>query len=142
MFNDSACPTFKKILIASVLGVGVFLIPNGVQSQTSNSATLQWAANQESDLAGYRVYHGTKPGIYGDSQDAGNTPTYRYASLQSNNTHYFTVTAYDTSGNESLPAPEVYKTIIGTDRLLSVSVKGKGTVTSSPAGLSCSSATQ
>ncbi len=133
--------TFKKVLIASVVGVGLFLVPNGVQAATSNSATLQWTPNQESDLGGYRVYHGTTPGIYAESQNAGNTATYRYASLATNKTHYFTVTAYDTSGNESLPSPEVFKTVVGTDSVLTVSVNGEGTVTSSPAGLSCSSGT-
>ncbi len=135
------CLTFRKMLIASVFGVGAFLTPNGVQASISNSATLQWTPNQESDLGGYRVYHGTTPGIYSESQNAGNTVIYRYPSLATNKTHYFTVTAYDTSGNESLPAPEVYKTIVGTDSVLTVSVNGEGTVTSSPAGLSCSSGT-
>ncbi len=134
-------PTFRKVLIAAVFGVGLFLVPTGAQSAVSNSATLSWTPNQEPDLGGYRVYHGTTPGIYAESLNAGNTSTYRYASLASNKTHYFTVTAYDTSGNESLPSPEVYKTIVSTDSLLSVSVNGEGTVTSSPAGLSCSSGT-
>ncbi len=114
--------TFRKIFFASVFGVGLFLIPNGVQSAVSNSATLQWAPNQEPDLGGYTVYHGTNPGIYSDSQDAGTTATYRYANLASNQTHYFSVTAYDKAGNESLPSPEVHKTIIAPDSVLSVSV--------------------
>jgi len=107
MLRDPACSTFRKILVASVFGVGVFLIPHGVQSATSNSATIQWAANQESDLAGYRVYHGTTAGNYSSSQDAGTTTTYQYDNLESNKTHYFSVTAYDSSGNESNPSPEV-----------------------------------
>jgi hypothetical protein len=55
MFRDPVCSTFRKILLASILGIAVFLIPAGVQSATNKSATLQWAPNQESDLAGYRV---------------------------------------------------------------------------------------
>ena len=141
MFCDPACSTVRKILISSVFGVGVCLIPNGVQSATSNSATLQWAANQESDLAGYRVYHGLTSGSYPSSQNVGKTTTYQYASLELNKTHYFSVTAYDTSGNESSPSQEVSKTLTGTGSLLSVSISGQGTVTSSPAGLSCSSGT-
>ena len=141
MSSIPVVPTFRKIFIASVFGFGVLLIPNGVQSAINNSATLTWAPNQESDLGGYRVYHGTNPGIYGESQNAGNTTTYRYATLETNKTHYFTVTAYDTSGNESLPSPEVFKSIVDTDTQLSVSINGEGTVTSSPAGISCSSGT-
>jgi hypothetical protein len=88
------------------------MIPNGVHSATSNSATLQWAANQEGDLAGYRVYHGTTSGIYGGPQNVGMTPSYQYTNLEPNKTHYFSVTAFDTAGNESPPSPEVSKTII------------------------------
>ncbi len=133
--------TFRKVLIASVFGVALFLIPNGVQSAINNSATLHWATNEESDLAGYTVYHGTSPGIYSETQDAGKTATFRYADLEADKTHFFTVTAYDASGNESLPSPEVQMTIIAPDSVLSVLVSGEGTVKSSPAGLSCSSGT-
>ena len=111
MFCDPVIPTSRKVLVASVLGVGVFLIPNTVQSSTSNSATLQWAANQESDLAGYRVYRGIQSGSYGESRNIGNTTMYQFANLEYGQTHYFAVTAYDSSGNESAPSPEVIKTI-------------------------------
>ena len=141
MFRDPTCFTFQKILAASIIGIGVFLIPSAVQSATSNSATLQWAANQESDLAGYRVYHGTTSGNYGSPQNAGKTTSYQYTNLESNKTHYFSVTAYDTSGNESSPSPEVSKAIAGPDSLLSISISGSGTVTSSPTGVTCSSGT-
>jgi len=141
MFRDPTCFTFQKILAASIFGIGVFLIPSAGQSATSNSATLQWAANQESDLAGYRVYHGTTSGSYGSPQNAGKTTSYQFTNLDSNKTHYFSVTAYDTSGNESSPSPEVSKAIAGPDSLLSISISGSGTVTSSPTGVTCSSGT-
>jgi len=114
MFNDSTYPAFRKVFVAAVFGLCVFLVPNGVQSAMNNSATLQWAANQEPDLAGYRIYDGTAPGIYGSSQNVGMTTTYQYTNLAPNTTYYFSVTAYDTSGNESLPSQEVFKTILST----------------------------
>ncbi|MDH5428271.1 MAG: hypothetical protein OEY57_08885, partial [Nitrospirota bacterium] len=77
----------------------------------------------------------------GASLNVGKTTSYQYGNLESNKTHYFSVTAYDTSGNESSPSPEVAKSITETGSLLSVSISGEGTVTSSPAGLSCSSGT-
>jgi len=117
MSSDSVCPTFRKFFVASVVGVCVFLIPNGVQSATNNSTTLQWAANQETDLAGYRVYHGTTTGNYGSPQSAGKTTSYQYPNLESNKTHYFSVTAFDTAGNESPPSLEVSKEIIGPEQL-------------------------
>ena len=137
MFRDPTCSTFRKIFVASVFGVGVFLIPHGVQSATSNSATLQWAPNQESDLAGYRVYHGTTSGNYGIPQNTGMTPSYQYTDLEPNKTHYFSVTAYDTSGNESPPSSEISKSFSTLPNVLLVTLNGDGTIMSSPAGLSC-----
>jgi len=116
MSSDSICPTFSKVFVASVFGLCVFLIPNGAQSATSNSATLQWAPNQESDLAGYYAYYGTNPGNYGPSLNIGNTTTHQYDNLEFNKTHYFAVAAYDTSGNVSPPSPEVSKAF-GPDQL-------------------------
>ena len=141
MSNDSVCPTFRKVFVASVLGVFLFLIPNGVQSASSNSAKLQWRANQEADLKGYQVYRGTTPGVYGGPQNAGPATTYQYDNLESNKTHYFSITAYDQSGNESPPSLEVSKAITAPNSLLSISISGGGTVTSSPTGVSCTSGT-
>jgi hypothetical protein len=90
MLHVPATIRLNNILAGCVLGSCLFFFPHGVQSATSDSATLQWAANLEPDLAGYRIYHGTVPGIYGVSQTIGKTTTYQYANLESNKTHYFT----------------------------------------------------
>ena len=39
MSSDSVCPKFRKVCVALVFGVCLFLIPNGVHSAPSNSAT-------------------------------------------------------------------------------------------------------
>ncbi len=127
-----------KTLAGFVFACCVFLIPNIVQAGTTNSVTLQWSPNPEPHLAGYKIYHGTKSGIYGDSQKVGNTTTYQYTNLVSNTTHYFTLTAYDALGNESPPSQEVSTTITETDSVLSIPLNGNGTVQSSPVGVSCS----
>ncbi len=97
-----------------VLACCIFLLPNIVQAGTTNTVTVQWAANQEADLAGYKVYHGKSPGIYGSPLKVSKTTTtVPYANLESNKTHYFLVTAYDLSGNESSPSLEVSNFIPG-----------------------------
>jgi len=106
MPSDRVCPTLRKVFLASVFGVVVCLIPNGAQSATNNTATLQWDANHESDLAGYRVYQGTTSGSYGPAIDVGNTTLYTAQNLQAGLTYYFAATAYDSSGNVSLPSNE------------------------------------
>ena len=107
MSSNRVWPTLRNVLIASVVGVGVVLLPNGAQAASNNSAILQWAANQEADLAGYRVYQGTTSGSYGPAMDVGNTTLYTAHNLQAGLTYYFATTAYDFSGNESLPSLEV-----------------------------------
>jgi fibronectin type 3 domain-containing protein len=81
-------------------------------SQTSiTSATLTWVANSESDLAGYKVYVGTTPGVYGPSITVGKVTSYAFTSLASGNTYYFAISAYDISGNESALSGVVSKSI-------------------------------
>ncbi|MEO8328250.1 MAG: fibronectin type III domain-containing protein, partial [Nitrospirota bacterium] len=103
------CP--KRFVLWCVIVSCLFFLPSRVQSATSDSATLQWTANQEANLAGYRIYRGTNPGVYGLPTTVGKITTYQYTNLLTDKTHYFTMTAFDASGNESLPSPEVSKYI-------------------------------
>jgi hypothetical protein len=84
-----------------------------ISSTTSinGSVTLSWAANTDSDLAGYKVYRGTQSGVYSTSIAVGNVTTYQLTNLQPNTTYFFSVTALDTAGNESLPSSEVSKSV-------------------------------
>ena len=47
-----------KVFVGFVLGCCLILTPNIVHPAPTNSATLSWVANSESDLAGYKVYQG------------------------------------------------------------------------------------
>jgi len=114
MPNGFSNQLLKKTLTGFGLWCCLFLIPTTVHSATTNSATLQWGANSESDLAGYKVYQGTTVGSYGLSSDVGKVTTYTSSNLQAGLTYYFAVTAYDTSGNESPPSIEVSKTPAGS----------------------------
>ncbi len=73
------------------------------------SASLSWDANTESDLSGYKVYYGTSSGSYGSPITLGNTTSHSISGL-GDSTYYFSVTAYDTSGNESAFSIEASKT--------------------------------
>ncbi len=101
----------QKTLGGFVLAGCLFLTPNLLHAATMNSATFSWAPNSESDLAGYNFFQGTTSGSYGPSVDVGNRTTHTALNLQAGLTYYFAVTAYDTSGNESLPSLEVSKHI-------------------------------
>jgi hypothetical protein len=78
----------------------------GVASAQS-SATLQWNANGEADLAGYRVQYGTVAGNPSTTVDVGNVTQRQFSGLQAGVTYYFRVKAYNTSSLESAPSAEV-----------------------------------
>ena len=80
-------------------------------SKSSTSATLTWAANTESDLAGYNVYVGTASGAYGPPVNVGAVTSHTVGNLQLGTTYYFAVTAYDVNGNESVRSSEVSKSL-------------------------------
>jgi len=79
----------------------------------TNTASLSWSANTDSDLAGYKVYAGTSSGHYTAPITTlpKTTTGYTATGLQTGTTYFFVVTAYDNAGNESLRSSEVSKTI-------------------------------
>ena len=80
-----------------------------VVAQGSGSVTLDWIAPTQNedgstltDLAGYVIYYGIRPGIYEQSVPVDNpsVTTYVVEGLTAN-TYYFVVTAIDSQGDES-----------------------------------------
>lgn len=65
------------------------------------SVRVNWNANSEPDLAGYRVYYGTLSRTYVEMRDVGRVTSADVEGLSQGRTYYFAVTAYDASGNES-----------------------------------------
>jgi len=85
--------------------------PGGGSSTGTQSLTLDWDPNNESDLAGYKVYRSTVSGSYQTAIASvpPGTTTYTANGLQSGTTYYFVVTAYNTSFGESVHSNEVSK---------------------------------
>jgi RHS repeat-associated protein len=79
--------------------------PAGLSGTAGDSkVSLSWAANSESDLAGYKVYRSVDNGATWDAGTniVGRSATSHIASGLTNGVAYrFAVTAYDNSGNES-----------------------------------------
>ena len=73
------------------------------------NATIGWALNTEPDVAGYYVYNGTIPGVYGAPVTAGPSVTSVLLAGLADVTQYFAVKAFDTSGNVSEFSQEVSK---------------------------------
>lgn len=78
---------------------------------TASAATLSWVTNTETDLAGYKIYVGTQSGVYGAPIVLGKVNTYQATNLAIGTTYFFSITAYDTAGNESFHSAEVSKSI-------------------------------
>jgi len=107
--------------------------------------TLAWnqpSTNEDGtplqDLAGYRIYYGLTSKTYTQTIDVGNTTSHVMSNLLDGVTYYFAVTAYNSVGSESGYSNEVSKAFPKQYSLV-VNRNGTGTVTSSPAGISCGS---
>lgn len=79
----------------------------------ADTGILEWTANTEDDLAGYKIYIGTAPGVYSTIPTAtlGKVTTYsmNLPALTEDVLYYATATAFDFTGNESPKSKEVTK---------------------------------
>ena len=87
----------------------LFTIFVGVSIAWGASATFQWDANTESDLAGYRIHWGTATREYTEAVDVKNVTSFQVENLPDGKL-FFAATAYDTAGNESDYSDEVVVT--------------------------------
>lgn len=73
--------------------------------------TLIWERNTETNIGGYKTYHGTNSRSYQFVTDAGNKTNQAVSNLVVGQTYWFAATAYNTVGVESEFSPEVNLTI-------------------------------
>jgi len=81
---------------------------------TQGAVDLSWAANTEPDLAGYIVYRsesGEKPERVSPAGTPLIAPAFRDTSARAGNTYHYSVSAVDTSGNESSQSVEAVETL-------------------------------
>jgi hypothetical protein len=87
-------------------------VPTGLTPTSGDgSVTLDWTANTETDLAGYNVYQSTDNTTFTKvNTSLITTNSYSVTGLTNDTTYYFTVSAVDTSGNESAQSTSVSAT--------------------------------
>jgi hypothetical protein len=88
----------------------------------AEEALLIWDPSPDADIVGYKLYHGTGSGQYGDSIDVGNVTRYTL-SVTTPGIRYFAVTAYKLGDQESGFSNEVSKEMSGP---ASASPSGEG----------------
>jgi hypothetical protein len=110
----------REIFFISILLVFLTLGGCGGSGDSSSSSSssggtirLAWDSNTEPDLEGYKIYYGALSRInpffvsyehsidVGRASQSGNTVTYTLTGLTKGQTYYISVTAYNTSNNES-----------------------------------------
>jgi hypothetical protein len=88
-------------------------IPPATPVITVGEVGLTWISNTEADLAGYKLYWGVSPDVW---QQAivlpGQRDSVDLTGLLRGAIYYFALTAYDTSGNESLKSNVASKSLI------------------------------
>lgn len=116
----------KKNLLSAILACSLLWLAGSATSALAMDVTLAWDANEEADLAGYKLYYDTDSGhpYEGTGAENGTAPSpidvplaededpdplvvqYTVRNLPEG-VHYFAVTAYNTQGHESAYSNEV-----------------------------------
>ena len=88
--------------------------PTGITATAgSHKATLAWTNPSDADFAGIKIYRSTTSGALGDlvvSTVSDTTASYENTTLTAGTTYYYTVRSYDTTGNISQNATQVFTT--------------------------------
>jgi hypothetical protein len=71
------------------------------------SVSLAWEPNSRPDVAGYRLYAGTRSGVYTQTLELGNNTSTLMSNLVDGTAYFFAVSAYNSAGLESRPSKEV-----------------------------------
>src|SRR5688572_19898533 len=100
------------------------------------TVTLTWDRNNETNIAGYKIYYRTSSHTYSNVMDVGNNISWSIPNLIENATYYFAVTAYDDLGIESEFSTEVSHAFFKI-QAVSRNLDGTSTITwaSKPLGL-------
>ena len=82
------------------------------------SVTLAWDPSADASVVGYNLYYGTVSGSYSSRISVSNTTSATVSGLREGVTYFFVVTAYDSSGLESVPSNEVSYSVPGVSLTL------------------------
>jgi hypothetical protein len=107
----SSTRSLRKPLLFACLYIFILAAVLGnVQSSHAVQLSLEWNANSEPDVTGYKLHYGTQSRSYSNVINVGKTISYTVTGLLEGTTYYFALTAYNVSGLESAYSSEVSTT--------------------------------
>ena len=86
------------------LGVVLVLVALSPSVQATQSVTLAWNRNADTNVVGYFRYYGATSHNYTNMVDAGNVTTATIPGLVEGTTYFFAVTDHTAAGLESAPS--------------------------------------
>ncbi len=101
LFRPLALAGLLVRCVPPLVAVGLLPAAHGSLVPATSEVLLEWNANPEPDIRGYRVYYGTESGVYDQVVDVGNQTQAVLSELPVGPTHYCVLTAYNTLGLES-----------------------------------------
>ncbi len=101
LFRPLALAGLLVRCVPPLVAVGLLPAAHGSLTPATGEVLLEWNANPEPDIGGYRVYYGTESGVYSKVQDVGNATEAVLSGLPVGPTYYCVLTAYNTLGLES-----------------------------------------
>ncbi len=118
--------TFFLLVISGLFIMLLFILSMLVPVAHAGEVTVAWDQNPEPEVAGYKIYYGSRSGSYTASVIAGNITSTVISGLEAGVTYYFAAVAYDSSGNESSFSNEIAYTVPETATAGSSSGSGGG----------------
>ena len=100
-FSFSRKGAFFILVLSGLLLLLLAILSLLVPAAHAGQVTVAWDANPEPEVAGYKIYYGTRSGSYTASLDAGGATSILISGLQDGATYFFSAVAYDASHNES-----------------------------------------
>jgi len=87
---------WRRSFTISILAAAMAVLPAG-----AGTISLSWDPVAHEDLAGYRLYYGTSPGVYTESMDVGLVTQATLSGLDDCTTYYIATKAVTGDGTES-----------------------------------------
>jgi hypothetical protein len=99
------------VLLSMLFGVVIALLP--LSGSAAQKVVLAWQPSPDPNVAGYSVYYGLASGAYSGKVSVTNSTSATISGLTEGLTYFFAVTAFTSSGVESLPSNEVSYVVPG-----------------------------